>query len=402
LPGSSRVILSGSSGFVFRYPGSDSQATSGLRETRGENQRSVRRQFTYGSQHFNLQMFTPEDDVRRTLTLLRVLLLSLTPVVILVACAGGAWLSGRALRPVNEIAAAALTISIENLSERLPTTPAGGEVAKLTDVLNSMLARLESAVKTLSQFAADASHELRTPLAVIRTTAELALRRERSPESYRDSLAHVEAEATRMTQLIQDLLALARGDSAASELLKNPLDVREILNEVCAELRTLAEKKAVQLKLLLGSDAAVVAGNRPALHRLFLILLDNALKYSQVGGDVIVIVGCDEAHVSVTVQDFGCGIPAEELPHIFKRFYRPAQRSAKVDEGEGYGLGLSLAAGIAQAHGARIHAESKVGAGSQFHMEFVRRDAKASFASQRNPGAAEAAESGIAKANRPQ
>ena len=153
-----------------------------------------------------------------------------------------------------------------------------------------MFARLESAVKTLSQFVADASHELRTPLAVIRTTAELALRRARTPESYRDSLQEVAAEAERMTRLVEELLVLARSDAATAEMPLGAVDVREVLTEICDEMRSLAEMRQIRINTLYGDGAAIVAGNRPALHRLFLVLLDNALKFSHPGGEVILRV----------------------------------------------------------------------------------------------------------------
>src|SRR5262249_4159803 len=143
------------------------------------------KQFSSRGNIFQLEAGAPLGDVLHTLDLLKLLLGSMIPVAILIACLGGAWLSGRALKPVRDITAAALTISIENLSGRLPVPPTGDDLARLTEVLNTMIERLESAVKTLSQFVTNASHELRTPLAIIRTTAELALRRGRTPESYR-------------------------------------------------------------------------------------------------------------------------------------------------------------------------------------------------------------------------
>ena len=148
-----------------------------------------------GPEKFRLEVGSFSNEIQHTLDLLGVLLLGLIPLVTLLAGLGGAWLSRRALRPVDEITTAAQTIGIENLSRRLPVPPTGDEIQRLAETWNGMLSRLESAVGTLSQFAADASHELRTPLAVIRTTAELALRRAREPESYRESLLEVVVEA---------------------------------------------------------------------------------------------------------------------------------------------------------------------------------------------------------------
>ncbi len=284
----------------------------------------------------------------------------------MVACLGGAWLSHRALRPVHDIASAAIAISIENLSGRLPVPATGDELAYLSGVLNTMLARLEAAVQTLSQFVADASHELRTPLAVILTGAELAVRRLRTPESYRRSLGEIAQEARRMTQLVEDLLFLARGGRDIVETRLEPVDIRDIAREVCAEARTLAEARGIRVTVALPRDAAVVVGNPGALHRLLLALLDNAVKYSREGGNVNVEVNRDDSRVCVAVQDFGAGIAERDLPHIFERFYR-ADR-ARGDGG--YGLGLALAQTIAKAHGAAIEVSSVEDSGSVFRVVF--------------------------------
>ena len=364
LPPSSYVDLRGANGFTFHYP-----VNARKDETDGSNLGAPVHLPSGGFRPGDLRSST---EAEHTLGLLRLLLWSTIPVVIAIACIGGAWLSGRAMKPVNDIAAAALTISIENLAERLPVPPTGDELARLTEVLNTMFARLESAVKTLSQFVADASHELRTPLAVIRTTAELALRRARTPESYRDSLQEVAAEAERMTRLVEELLVLARSDAATAEMPLAAVDVREVLTEICGEMRGLAEMRQIRINTLYGDGAAIVAGNRPALHRLFLVLLDNALKFSHPGGEVILRVESSESRVAVSIEDFGSGISESDLPHIFERFYRVD----RARTGGGHGLGLSLAKSIARVHGASIEVQSTEGAGSRFQVNFVARDAR--------------------------
>jgi two-component system heavy metal sensor histidine kinase CusS len=371
LPPSSYVAVHGARGFVFHYPANAQKSE--------ENVRTLRRQFSNNQEVFDLEIAAPIANAEHTLDLLRFLLWGTIPVVIAIACIGGAWLSGRALKPVNDITAAALTISIENLAERLPVPQTGDELARLTEVLNTMFARLESAVKTLSQFAADASHELRTPLAVIRTTAELALRRARTPESYRDSLQEVAAEAERMTRLVEELLILARSDAATAEMPLAAVDLREVLVDVCDEMRSLAEMHQIRIKTALGAShgaTAIVAGNRPALHRLFLVLLDNALKFSRPGGEVILKVENKESRVAVSIQDFGVGISEKDLPNIFQRFYRA--NGARTSGG--HGLGLSLAKSIARVHGASIEVHSAEGVGSLFEVSFVSRDARPAVA----------------------
>ena len=364
LPPASYIDLRDGGRFAFRYPERAAAPAEDLR--------ILRRQFDLNGEVFHLEVGAPIRDVRHTLRLLHILLWSFLPVVIAIACIGGAWLSGRALKPVHDITAAALTISIENLSERLPVPATGDELARLTEVLNTMLARLEGAVKTLSQFVADASHELRTPLAVIHTTAELALRRARATESYRESLQEVVAETERMTQLVEDLLLLARADADLASMPLAALDLREVLRDVCAEVRGLADKHRVRVNAWLGDEPAVISGNRPALHRLFLALLDNAMKYSPAGADVNIRVQRDESRISVAIEDFGSGIAEADLPHIFQRFYR----AAGVRGDEGHGLGLALAQSVARVHGAMIQAESTEGAGSVFRIVFVSREAR--------------------------
>jgi heavy metal sensor kinase len=361
LPPSSYLSLRGSRGFEFHYPPVGRRA---LRHVR-----STQTRFTLGGEDFTLDAAASSREIHHTLDLLEVLLFSLIPMVIGIACVGGAWLSRRALRPVDEITAAARAISIDNLSQRLTAPGTGDELDRLTEVWNSMLGRLDGAVQTLSQFAADASHELRTPLAVIRTSAELALRRAREPEAYRESLTEVMAEAERMTQLVEDLLFLARSDASTAGIPMEPVDLGETMRQSVAEVRDLAVSRNIGIKLCSPGEQTFVQGNRAALRRLFLVLLDNALKYSTEGGDVHVRVGQD----LVVVQDQGIGIGEQDLPHIFQRFYRADK--ARGNSGQvlgGHGLGLSLAQTIAQVHGAAIDVKSREGEGSVFTIRFLR------------------------------
>ncbi len=362
LPPGAFVDLRGPRDVAFRFPQGPLAPPVGFR--------IHHREFEVNGERLELDVGAPLGDVRHALDLLRLLLWGMIPVVIAIACVGGAWLAGRALKPVQAVTDAALTISIENLSERLPVPATGDEIAQLAAVLNSMLARLEAAVTTLSQFVADASHELRTPLAVIRTTAELALRRERSPESYRASLQEVAGESERMTQLVEDLLALARSDAGAVEMPRTAIDLREVLADVSVEMNGLAEVLRVHVRTVFGEQAAVISGNRPALHRLFTVLLDNALKYSRPGGDVILTMARGNGEIWVNVEDFGEGISETDLPHIFKRFYQ-ADRARHAG---GHGLGLSLAQTIAKAHGAEIGVRSTPGKGTTFRVVFPDRD----------------------------
>jgi signal transduction histidine kinase len=331
------------------------------------------RAMTIGNQGYTLEIGASRTEMHRALELLQTLLFGLVPVVIAISCLGGAWLSRRALRPVDEITTAARAIGIENLACRLPSTGTGDELERLAQTWNATLARLESAVAVLSRFAADASHELRTPVAVIRTGAELALRRERSPEAYREALREIAGESERMTQLVEDLLFLARRDARAGMPMA-PIDLREVLNDAAQELHGLADARDIRIRVASGApsggnDDATIAGNAAALRRLFLALLDNALKYSAAGTEVSASVVQRDGKVVAVVSDQGIGIAGEDLPHIFQRFYR----ANKARSDGGHGLGLSLAQSIAAAHDAVIEVTSEPGRGSVFQVSFERR-----------------------------
>jgi len=303
------------------------------------------------------------DDVMRDF---RNLLFLMIPAVMAVACLGGYWLSLRALRPVDEITSVARSISVRNLSQRLTVPQTGDELQRMAQTWNDVLERLDSAVARIRQFTADASHELRTPLALIRTTAELALRREREPEEYRRSLRAIESEAERMTALAESLLIMARADSTGFNMVLSPTDINQLVRHVVDQSRALAIEKGILLKAECNECPTLVNADGSGIERLLLILIDNAVKHTPGGGVVTVSARGTDSSVVLSVLDTGEGIAADALPHIFERFYRgdPARGG-----GSGFGLGLSIAQAIAQAHGTRIAVYSSRGAGSRFAVE---------------------------------
>jgi heavy metal sensor kinase len=316
-------------------------------------------------QQYDLLVAGPLDDVLAVTRDLRNLLLTAIPGVLLVACLGGYWLSRRALGPVDGITRDAKSISVQNLSKRLAVPQTGDELQRLSETWNDMLERLEAAVKRITQFTADASHELRTPIALIRTTADLALRRERDTTEYRKALCEIALEAERMGRLTEDLLALARADSTAVEIPLAPVDVNDVVAEVIERSRALAETRGVQVVADLSSGVGAASANQAALRRLLLILIDNALKHTPAGGTVSVATRKGASGISLSVMDSGEGIGPEAIPHIFDRFYRAD--SARSRNG-GTGLGLSIAQAIAYAHGTKIEVVSEPGAGACFRL----------------------------------
>lgn len=288
------------------------------------------------------------------------------PALLALSALGGYLLSRQALRPVDEIAAAARSISVMNLSERLPVPATNDELQRLSETCNAMLARLDSAVSEIKRFTADASHELRTPLSVIRTLAELALR---NPGVDADSLrafAEIVEEAGQTSSLLEEMLLLARADDGTAQLSFELVDLAEIVRVVGAKARLLAEGKGHTLSVSIPAAAPpLVRGDYSALHRLLWILVDNAVKYSTPPGSIHIVLLGSGAKLVIEVRDSGIGISPSDLPHIFKRFYRGERSGSLVD---GSGLGLAIARWIADTHQAELVAENRVRGGTTFRV----------------------------------
>jgi len=330
--------------------------------------RTLTTEATVQGRKYRIVVAAPLDGTVAALRHVRQVLLWAAPGVLLIGSLGGYWMSRRALQPVDAITRAAQSIGIENLSERLAVPAAGDELRRLSETWNNMLARLEAAVKRLSQFTADASHELRTPITLIRATAELTLRRERSAETYREALRQIINESDRTAKLIEDLLLLARADAGLPGLPLDRMELTPLVRDVCEQGQILAQARQLEISTEAPEQPVYVDANDPALRRLLLLLVDNAVKYTPAGGRITVSVGMEPSGATVTVRDTGIGIPDAALPHVFERFYRVDE--SRNREGGGAGLGLSIAQWIAQRHHASLEAESVVGQGSAFRVRF--------------------------------
>jgi signal transduction histidine kinase len=318
-------------------------------------------------ERWDLLVALPLDEQRAILGEFRGILLLLIPVALALACAGGYWLSTRALRPVDEMTAVARSIGVQNLSQRIPVAATGDEIERMGRTWNDVLDRLDSAVQRIRQFTADASHELRSPLALIRATAELALRKDRDSGAYRRALEEIQAQAELMTELTESLLTLSRADSDSLPLALEPTDLGPLIASEVRQSRAVAEGKGVMLATAAGGDAVIALGNGAAIQRLLRILIDNAIRYTPEGGSVTVSAASEDGGAVLRVQDTGEGIAASDLLHIFERFYRADQVRGS---GSGFGLGLSIAQAIAQAHRSKIEVESAPGVGSTFSLRF--------------------------------
>ncbi|HUA58560.1 MAG TPA: ATP-binding protein [Verrucomicrobiae bacterium] len=289
------------------------------------------------------------------------------PVLLVVSAIGGYTLSRKALKPVDQITAATRSISVSNLSGRLPVPHTRDELQRLSETCNEMLARLESAVNEIKRFTDDASHELRNPVSFVRTTAELALRNAEADPASRRAFEEIVTECGKANRLLKDMLTLARADAGNAQLAFEPVDLAEVVKAACQKTRVLAEERRHTLATHIEDAYATVWGDYSTLSRLLLILLDNAVKYTPPPGTIRVTVASAGGKATVTVEDTGIGISAADLPRIFGRFYRADPSRSQV---EGSGLGLSIAMLIANVHQASLSAASKENAGSVFRIVF--------------------------------
>lgn len=276
---------------------------------------------------------------------------------------GGWWLSRSAIAPIARMSQTAGKISAANLSERMDLTGVDLELEQLGSVLNHMLERLDTAFTAQQRFTADASHELRTPLAVMLSTIELALSKQRAPEEYREQLVKCQRAAMRMHSLIDALLTLARTDSLAISAPVEPVSLHDIVQESADALRVLARQQQVELHV--SCVPLSVSGNATQLGQVVTNLIQNALVYNRPGGRVDVELHAgEEGSAVLTVSDTGQGISEADLPHIFDRFYRVDAARSRAQGGSG--LGLAICQRIVALHGGRIEATSELGVGSRF------------------------------------
>jgi len=315
---------------------------------------------------FQIDAAVPTEPFDQALDNFRAIEWRFLPLLTVLASLLGYWLSGRALAPVNRIIQSTERVGVRNLSERLEVPKAKDELSRLTEKVNAMLDRIETSVKRITQFTADASHDLRTPITLIRTNAELTLRRPRTESEYREALSRILATSEETTELIEKLLLLARADANVAQLRLEPLNLYPLLQRVGQKAKVLALGKGLTFSESVVPYNHVVLGDELALERMFLGILENAVKYTPSGGHISLALRLADGQAITEIVDTGIGIPEEDIPHIFERFYRADQvRSREV---RGAGLGLAIASWIAVGHGGTIDARSQLQKGSQFEI----------------------------------
>jgi two-component system OmpR family sensor kinase len=301
----------------------------------------------------------------RAVDRLLILLLIAFPAALLAAVAGGWLLARRALRPVEQMTSHADRIGIDRVHERIPVPAANDEVGHLAATLNAMLDRLERGVEEKRRLVADTSHELRTPLAAMRSELDVSLDYDDLPPPAREVLSSVREEVERMTDLVADLLTLARIDEGHLALRGERIDLATLLEGVDHQLAPLAAGTYIELDL---SDAAVVVGDLERLREVATNLVANAIKFAGPGAHVRIATWHAGDESGFSVQDDGPGIPADAQAHVFDRFWRGDRSRGRDGDGDGggNGLGLAICREIVEAHGGRIWVQSRPGGGSRF------------------------------------
>jgi heavy metal sensor kinase len=329
------------------------------------------KEFELYGRKYRVRAAASTQPVEESARELRLLLVWSAPLLLLLIGAAAYFMTRQALAPVDRMTQSASSISVHNLEHRLIVPKARDELRRLAEAWNEMLSRLEESVERMRRFTADAAHELRTPLTAMRTTAELALRRPRTSDEYRQALAQVVAISERMTRLADDLLTLARAAEGMRPTSSEIIDLGSLLGSVLDEMAPLLAAKKQRMRVHVPDRPAELFGNAADVRRMIGSLVENATKYTPRGGTIeVTLRDVDDAY-EVDVADSGPGIPEDSLVRIFDRFYRVDQSRDRLTGG--HGLGLAIARQIAIAHNGNIHALAGTNGGACLRIRLNRR-----------------------------
>ena len=312
-----------------------------------------------------VQVGTSLEDFDETIRKLLLIMIISIPSSICVTIVVGYFMARKALRPVDQIRRAAVKISSSNLDEKIDITGRKDELSRLAETFNAMIKRLKDAFQRINQFSIDVSHELKTPLTILKGETEVALRKEREKHDYQVLLMSNLEEIDRMSCIIDDLLLLSKADTREIKLNVEEVALRDLIIDVCMDMKVVADKKSVALETSELEDIRL-KGDELKLRRMLLNIVENGIKYSHVGGKVSVSSYVNDGYAKIDVKDNGIGISEEDIKYIFDRFYR-ADRSRKRESGSG--LGLSISRWIAEAHKGGIEVKSQPAQGSMFTIK---------------------------------
>lgn len=306
-----------------------------------------------------LQVGQPIGEVGDTLRFVMATSLVLIPIVLALTGLGGLVIARRALAPMERIRTTLEAIQAEDLSRRIDVHPREVELGQLVGTLNRLLDRLARAFASLREFAGDASHQLQTPLTVMKGSIDVALSGPQDPVAYREVLEQVAQEADTMSVILVDLRSLSLADAPVNRAT-SPVDLSAVISEAAELIVALGETADIPVALSI-EPGIFVRGDAVRLQQVVFNLGENAVKYSRPGERVLISLGRDDAQAVLRVSDSGAGIPEEDLPHIFERFYRAGRAAQRA---EGTGLGLAIVRRIVDAHGGQIDVRNRPGAGA--------------------------------------
>jgi heavy metal sensor kinase len=331
----------------------------------GQPVRLYSRALTQDGKIFGIvQVGTSLSQVNTTLSNVGTALLIISPFVLVLGALVSFWLASRAFAPMKRVIQAARAIKAGDLRQRVPLPRAHDEVYQLTLTLNEMIDSLEKTFVRQRRFVADASHELRTPVTVIRSKTDLALLQVFPPEDYVGIFRVIHTEAERLGRLINDLLSLARADEGQVHLEHEVVQLDLLTEAVAATMEPLAAGRRVTLEVE-ATEPVSVLGDEARLMQVVMNLLENAIRYTNPGGHVLIAIHAKHTQACLVVRDTGIGIAPEYQPYLFDRFYQVDVARIGA-EGDNSGLGLAIVDWIVKAHGGSIHVESQVGQGSTF------------------------------------
>ncbi len=312
-----------------------------------------------------IQVASSLEDVEEALNTLFIILIIAVPSALMIASLGGQFLASKALKPVDRITQTAREITSQNLNKRIDPPKVKDEISRLIETFNEMISRLDQSFRQVKQFTADASHELKTPLTILKGEVEVALRKERSLEDYEQVLKSNLEEINRMSQIVEDLLLLSKAEMGEIKLNQEQINLTEILNGVVSQMSILAQSKKIKIETSNHSKDIHMIGDGLRIRELFLNLIENGIKYTELGGAIHITLEKDgEANAKIIFSDTGIGISKEDQAKIFDRFFRVDK--ARSREAGGSGLGLSICKWIVEAHKGEISVESELGKGSTF------------------------------------
>ncbi len=313
-----------------------------------------------------VQVASPMTSIDTALSRLRLILFFLLPLtVFLTSIIAGEFLVSITLRPLKKMMATVSSITAQNLQLRVNIPNSKDEIKQLAETFNNMLEKIDKSFVSQKQFIQDVSHELRTPLTIIKGQLEVALKKSRSQEEYSQTLRSNLEEIDKITRIVDNLLMLIRFDSEEVTLSIEPVDIAELINNLLAEMAILTNQKSQKIEFLRQENSYIINADKEKLRRIFCKILDNAIKYTPTAGQINLEIKEKKDFLEIKISDTGKGIPEENLPFIFDRFYRVDKSRALSG---GFGLGLSIAKSIASIHGGRIEAESQLDKGTTFSI----------------------------------